>query len=179
MDRDASPPRHRPFVFVTVGTDHHPFDRVVEWSDRLAARGLEVVVQYGTSRPPSTASGHDYLPIDELEALMRDAAAVVSHGGPATIMQVRDLGVVPIVVARDPSHGEHVDGHQMRFADRLSSIGSIIAVQDFDGFDAAIDRAISEPATVRADARSDRTDAVVATIGDLIETLVATRRGAR
>ncbi len=178
MGLDATPSR-RPFVFVTVGTDHHPFDRVVEWSDRLAARGLDVVVQYGTSRPPTVASGRDYLPIDELESLMRDAAAVVSHGGPATIMQVRDLGVVPIVVARDPAHGEHVDGHQMRFADRLSSIGSIIAVQDFADFETTIDAAMREPATMRADAQSDRTDAVVATIGDLIETLVATRRGGR
>ena len=166
-----------PFVFVTVGTDHHPFDRVVEWSDRLASRGIDVVVQYGTSCRPVVATGRDYLPIDELESLMRGAAVVVTHGGPATIMQVRDLGTMPIVVARDPARNEHVDGHQMRFAARLHSIGSVVAVQDFETLEGAIDRALAESSTLQADAQSGRTDAVVATIGDLIDTLVETRRG--
>jgi UDP-N-acetylglucosamine transferase subunit ALG13 len=167
----------RPSVLVTVGTDHHPFDRLVGWADAYAAtHDVDVIVQYGTSRAPTIAEGRDYLPIAELEARMRAAAAVVTHGGPATIMQVRDLGVLPIVVARDPAHGEHVDGHQMRFAQRLHEIGSVVSVQRDVDLVAALDRALADPAWCRVPVDDDRTGAVVANIGDLIDTLVRTRR---
>ena len=58
-------------VLVVVGTDHHPFDRVVGWADEWAAShpGVRVLVQYGTSRPPTTAEGHDLLPVGDLTAL--------------------------------------------------------------------------------------------------------------
>ena len=59
----------RPLVLVVVGTDHHPFDRAVGWADEWAASHPDrrVLVQYGTSRRPTTAEGHDLLPIGELE----------------------------------------------------------------------------------------------------------------
>ncbi len=163
-------------VFVTVGTDHHAFDRAVHRADELARRGRSVVVQYGTSRPPEVAEGYDYVPIGRLEELMRTAAVVVTHGGPATIMQARDLGVLPVVVARDPEHHEHVDGHQMRFAARLSGLGTVVDGQADEAFYAAIDRALANPDEFRVATTSARTDEVVATIGDLIDTVVATRR---
>jgi len=50
----------RSLVFVTVGTDHHPFDRLCAWADAWvsAARHPEIpwFVQSGTSRAPATAS---------------------------------------------------------------------------------------------------------------------------
>ena len=46
---DAAP-RPRPLVFVTVGSDHHRFDRLVSWVDAWAAgRDVDCVIQYGTS----------------------------------------------------------------------------------------------------------------------------------
>ena len=50
-------------VFVTAGTDHHPFDRLVDmveaWARarRAAGRPVRVFFQYGTSRPPE---GHEF-----------------------------------------------------------------------------------------------------------------------
>ena len=37
MERPHSPKRD--MIFVTVGTDHHPFDRLIEWTDAWAAEG--------------------------------------------------------------------------------------------------------------------------------------------
>ena len=44
-------------ILVTVGTDHHPFQRLVDWGDRYAARHPEhqVFIQYGSARPPAHA----------------------------------------------------------------------------------------------------------------------------
>jgi len=112
-------------VLVVVGTDHHPFDRLVGWVDTWAehrGNAERVVIQYGSSSAPTYARGSQLLDHSEVLDLMLGARVVVTHGGPATIVEVRSLGKRPIVVARDPRRGEHVDEHQQlftrRFADR-------------------------------------------------------------
>ena len=59
----ARTPVARPFVFVTVGTDHHPFDRLVQWVDVWAAAHpeIEVVIQYGEACSPAHADPKAYL----------------------------------------------------------------------------------------------------------------------
>ena len=114
---------NRHLVFVTVGTDHHPFDRLVAWADAWVASGrypdVACLIQSGTSNPPVHTPWHDYVRYDEMCAAMSSAIAVVCHGGPATIMDARRLGRVPIVVPRSADLGEHVDNHQQRFARRM------------------------------------------------------------
>ncbi|MGH3659367.1 MAG: glycosyltransferase, partial [Micromonosporaceae bacterium] len=58
-----------PLVLVTVGTDHHPFDRLVGWADQWAAdRGhVRVLVQHGATAPPRHATGHDFLDHAQLQ----------------------------------------------------------------------------------------------------------------
>ena len=130
-------------VLVVVGTDHHPFDRVVGWADEWAAShpDLRVLVQYGTSRPPTTAEGRDLLPVGELTALMSEATAVVCHGGPGTIMGAREAGHVPIVVPRRSDLGEHVDDHQVRFATRVAAAGQVHLATDQPTFSSLLERA--------------------------------------
>lgn len=51
-----SAPPDQPLLLMVVGTDHHPFQRVVSWLDRWLADGgasrVRCVLQYGTARPP-------------------------------------------------------------------------------------------------------------------------------
>lgn len=116
-------------VVAFVGTDHHPFDRAVAWLDESAVEYPEVrfVVQYGESRAPLIAEGHDYLPHPRILDLLAEAAVVVCHGGPGTIMDARSAGHVPICLPRDPALGEHVDGHQQRFAEVAHRDGMVVA----------------------------------------------------
>ena len=105
-------------VLVVVGTDHHPFARAVEWADRWAQAHPDdqVTVQHGSSAPPARARGVAVVAPAELDGLMRGADVVITHGGPGTISAARAAGHVPLILPRDPSHGEHVDDHQMRFS---------------------------------------------------------------
>lgn len=50
-------------VLVSVGSDHHPFQRLVDWSDAWAIHrpDVHVVVQYGTARAPEHTEAHDFL----------------------------------------------------------------------------------------------------------------------
>ncbi|MFW6774487.1 glycosyltransferase [Nocardioides sp. CPCC 205120] len=118
----------RPLVVALLGTDHHPFDRLVDWMDALAG-ALEgrahVVVQHGHSAEPRVAEGHAFVGHDHLVRLVRGADVVVCHGGPGTIMDARRAGHVPVCVPRDPALGEHVDGHQQRFAEVAGDAGMV------------------------------------------------------
>ena len=121
-------------VLALAGTDHHPFDRLVQWMD-VAARlrdDVRFVVQHGYSPVPQVAEGHSFLPHDQMVTLMQEAAVVVCHGGPGTIMDARQAGHVPLCVPRDPRLGEHVDGHQQRFASVVGEVGLVRVVPSLE-----------------------------------------------
>jgi len=168
-----SPAKSQPLVLVLVGTDHHPFDRLVQWTDRWAAtRRARVVIQHGTVRPPAHAEGVVLLPVIELDELQAEATAVVCHGGPGTIAGARAAGIRPIVVARDPSHGEHVDDHQRRFVAVAARAGEVVSVENEAALHAELDRAISTPSSQRVPPASRDVSSAVARFDDVVMRLV-------
>ena len=175
---DRRTAREAPYadVFVTAGTDHHPFDRLVDmveaWAAARRAGGTPVTVffQRGTSRAPEGAGFADYLDHGEMQARIRSAKAIVSHGGPATIMDARAAGRIPIVVPRRKALGEHVDDHQVRFAVLLDERGQVFLARDADHLAELLDRALADPARFVVDASSTaQLEASAARTADLIE----------
>lgn len=174
----------RPLVVaVFVGTDHHPFDRLVSSvDDWLETTDLDarVVIQHGSSAPPREAEGVPIVAHDEVARIMRDAEVVVCHGGPATIADARAAGKKPMVMPRDPGRGEHVDNHQMLFAARLAKSGLVTLVQDEAQLVHALEVAASQPRS-RTDefhrcsgalVGGDDTSAAVEKIGDVVDGLI-------
>jgi UDP-N-acetylglucosamine transferase subunit ALG13 len=138
----------RLLVFVTVGTDHHPFDRLVDWVDRWLEQAdderIQCVVQHGTSAAPTHTTGHAYLGFDEVRSTMREAQAVICHGGPGTIMLSRSVGRRPIVVPRRHGLGEHVDDHQVAFSRRIAADGTIELAETEERFLELLQQALYE-----------------------------------
>lgn len=121
-----------PLVAVFLGTDHHHFDRLVRWSAQLHDEGrFRFHVQHGATSLPPGLPGRAMLGVDAVARLLDAADAVVTHGGPGTIMDARERGHVPVVVPRDPRLGEHVDDHQLRFARFLAGRGVVTTATDF------------------------------------------------
>jgi UDP-N-acetylglucosamine transferase subunit ALG13 len=115
-------------ILASLGTDHHSFDRLVDWMDELATSlgdEVTVFVQHGHSAAPRVAQGAAFLSQEELCVLLAEATMVVTHGGPGTITDARRFGHTPICVPREPARGEHVDGHQVRFATFMSLRGLV------------------------------------------------------
>ncbi len=127
-------------MFVTVGTDHHPFERLITWAENWAGRvdDWEVQVQHGRTRAPRVGIGFDFCDHDRLQELFETSDVIVTHGGPATITEARRHGHRPIVVPRDPTLGEHVDNHQQLFSRRLGAAGVVELVETEDDFLAAV-----------------------------------------
>ncbi|MFN7142797.1 MAG: glycosyltransferase [Myxococcota bacterium] len=107
-------------IFCTVGTHEDPFDRLLRALDALPG-DEPVVVQSGYSTyTPTRCQAEKMMPFDRVQARMQEARIVVTHGGPASIMQALSHGKVPIVVPRQSRFGEHVDDHQVRFARKIA-----------------------------------------------------------
>ncbi len=134
-------------VVVAVGTDHHPFDRLIGWVDTWAETrpDVTVLVQRGTSAPTEHCPSVDLLPHGELCRHFADSIVVVSHGGPSTVMDARMAGRLPLVVARDPDRGEHVDAHQQRFARHLDRHELARVADDAESFHRLLDEALEHP----------------------------------
>ena len=172
-----TPPR--PLLLVTVGTDHHPFDRLVRWADAWLAKGgaaMRCLMQTGTSAPPTgPADWHAYLEFEALQTAMMEAAAVVCHGGPGTILGARHMGAVPIVVPRRHRLGEHVDDHQVAFSRRLGEEGSVFLAETEAGLHRLLDQVAEEPGVFRAPFERRGAMAAVQEFERLVDGLVAGR----
>lgn len=175
-------------VVVSVGTDHHAFDRLVGWMDlwlegRVSNPGADpsvsfaVTIQYGTSSAPRVAEGAPLLGHAELGAAMSSARAIVTHGGPATIRDAISAGIRPLVVPRDPTHGEHVDDHQIRFTRMLAEKGEIVLCREQDQLYAALDRAIADESWLRLDSSVGRCETAenIARVGTILDEVMAVR----
>lgn len=164
-------------LLVLVGTDHHPFDRLVGWvDDWLEAQpdAPRAVVQYGTSSAPRLAHGVPMTGRTELDELMRQADVVVTHGGPATITEVRRHGKLPLVVPRDPRLGEHVDHHQQRFTRRMDASCFVRECATREELHSQLSSAVADPTSVAVDPDQDRSRlaASVARVGEVVDALI-------
>ncbi|HLU82933.1 MAG TPA: glycosyltransferase [Trueperaceae bacterium] len=110
-------------VVLSVGTHEQRFERMVAVADALAAEGHDVTIQYGYSTPPTVANGFDFAPTQRLAELFAAADVIVTHAGPATVLQALEWGKLPIVFPRLSRFHEHVDDHQPSFARHLQRQG--------------------------------------------------------
>lgn len=180
-DPSGHPLPRSPQVVVSVGTDHHPFDRLIDWIDTWTAvhRDVEVLVQRGSSRPPRTAGSVDLMGHPDLLAAMTSAQVVVVQGGPAGMADASDAGHRPVVVPRRPDLGEHVDGHQVTFARWMADRDRIELAEDEATLHRLLDEAIANPRRFRVEAKGDTPSDAVAAFASIVDPLFGSRRPSR
>jgi len=107
-------------IFVTVGQERFPFDRLLRIIDEAAARGEigpDLFGQTGFCRyRPQTFPCEPYLPLSRMRQLIQESRIVVTHGGVGSIALCLSTGKIPVVMPRKKRLGEHLDDHQVEFA---------------------------------------------------------------
>ncbi len=123
-------------VLVTLGTDVHPFDRLVSWTERLIQEvpALDVTVQHGTTRSAAGADNVAMMDGGEFSEALAHSDLVISQGGPGGIFEARSAGRLPLVVPRRQELGEHVDNHQVIFTSMLAEQRIIRLAEGEDDF---------------------------------------------
>lgn len=111
-------------MVVTLGSSKFSFRRLVEQIHSIAPPDVEIVWQTGqtdVSDLPISAVKH--MPAKDLEQHMASADLVVAHSGIGSALTTLDMGRRPLLVPREPAHGEHIDGHQAQVAAELVDKG--------------------------------------------------------
>lgn len=167
-------------VVVTVGTDHHPFDRLISWINDWLGRHPEQAgsffIQSGAASVKPASAGECFLDGGQLDLLLDGAELIICHGGPGTISDAWSRGLRPVVVPRLRRLGEVVDDHQVDFCAKLAELGRVQLAQSaaelaeiLDGF--AAGHPPPSPQASSADAQ-----AAVARFAILVDELVSRPR---
>ena len=124
-------------IFVTVGTHEQPFNRLIECVDNLKRDGLikdDVIMQTGYSTyEPQFCAWKMLYPYHEMLRLVEQARIVITHGGPSSFLMPLQIGKIPIVVPRRHEFNEHVNDHQVAFANAVAErMGTITVVDEMD-----------------------------------------------
>ncbi|MCT1801280.1 MAG: glycosyl transferase [Kocuria rhizophila] len=144
-----------PDIVVSLGTDHHPFPRLVEWLDEALEHLPEVscLLQHGFTRPSERAMNTHRMPRIELLELYHSAQVVIVQGGPGSILDARLTGHIPLAVPRLAHLGEVVDDHQVAFTRRMVEDGEAKLVQGPDDLLTAVTTIMSRPSEFRTEPR--------------------------
>ncbi len=119
-------------IFLTVGTERFPFDRLVATVDQALVpggplAGEQVVAQTGPlTFVPRHFPVRSLVPFPEMVDLLTRSEVIVAHAGVGTVLLALKLGRVPIVMPRLAALGEHLDDHQLEFARRLAELCRVL-----------------------------------------------------
>lgn len=124
-------------IFVTVGTHEQPFNRLIEYVDKLKEENViseEVIVQTGFSTyEPINCTWSKLYPYSDMVKYVNEARIVITHGGPSSFIMPLQVGKIPVVVPRQKKFDEHVNDHQVDFAKAVEeSQGNILVVEDIE-----------------------------------------------
>lgn len=129
-------------IFVIMGMDVYPFDRLARAIDELQATnsaGEEYFIQLGScTYEPVHARFERFLSFGDVCECVRNASVVITHAGAGSTLVCIQQGKHPILVPRSPSHGEIVDGHQIPFAQKIDQLGLATIVNEMPQLPAAI-----------------------------------------
>ena len=115
-------------TFVTVGNATQPFDRLLRAiSDMTVDLPAPIVVQRGSSTMSHPAwDRRDFVGMDDFERLITESRILIMHAGAGSVIHAVRAGRVPVVMPRRARYSEHVDDHQMEFAQALASTGHVM-----------------------------------------------------
>ena len=123
-------------IFVTLGTQDKPFNRLLEAIDREIDNGNikgEVVVQAGCTKYESkNMKIFDLIPMDDFDKLMGECDYLITHGGVGSIVGGLNKNKKVIAVPRLEKYGEHVNDHQLQIIENFDKMGYIIGCVNLD-----------------------------------------------
>lgn len=132
-------------IFITVGTHEQQFNRLIKYVDDMVDSGIiteEVIIQSGFSTyKANKCCCIKFLSYSDMIETIMKARIVITHGGPASFIQVLQNGKVPIVVPRMLEYKEHVNNHQVDFVRAVKQrYNNIIPIYDINELEETICR---------------------------------------
>ena len=133
-------------TFVSVGNAKQPFDRLLKAVKAVTGKlPPPITVQYGHNDfVDPRFNCVDFLKMETFQELVNSSDLLILHGGAGSVITALQAGKRPVVMARRPELGEHVDGHQIEFVTELEKTGKVTLAEDADSLAAAIEAVLGE-----------------------------------
>lgn len=132
-------------IFVTVGTQDVPFDRLLKAVEKQIKKGNikeEVIVQCGKTKFTSNNMKFiNFLEIEEFNKLIKKASLIICHGGVGSILDGLKNNKIVIACPRLAKYKEHTNDHQLEIINKFSNDGYIIPLKDPNKLDIALKQA--------------------------------------
>lgn len=159
-------------IFVTLGSQKFPFDRLLTELDRLIESGVitdSVFAQTGYSTyKPKHFSFELFLDRDTFAAKMREADTVITHAGTGAIIGAVKAGKKVIAVPRLSKYGEHVDDHQIQIVEQFTDMSLLEPCWEVDALQQAYEAAMGKTYT----AYVSNTDKIIADLESYLESVL-------
>lgn len=121
-------------IFVTVGTQKFPFNRIFKELDYLVETNTiqEVIIaQRGcASYIPKCFKSVEYMTQKEMAQYLNQCSVFITHAGTASIVEALKKGKKIVVVPRIKRFCEHVDDHQLEIAQLFEEKDFVETVYD-------------------------------------------------
>lgn len=129
-------------IFVTLGSQKFPFNRLLKKIDELIEAGAitePVFAQTGASDYiPKHYAYQPFLDRDTFSEYMSRCDTVITHGGTGAIIGAVKKGKKVIAVPRLAKYGEHVDDHQLQLIGQFSELNLICGLQSCEELEQAL-----------------------------------------
>lgn len=128
-------------IFVTVGSQKFPFDRLIQRVDQMLEGGVlgeEVFIQTGTSDYVPRCRHQPFCEREQFEELLEACSILITHGGAGTMVEAVKRGKRVVAVPRLARYGEHVDDHQLELAGRFDAMNLLCACVDIERLPEAV-----------------------------------------
>lgn len=116
-------------IFVTLGSQKFPFDRLLQKLDQMIADGViadTVLAQTGyCTYTPQHFQAIPFLDRETFASHMAQADLVITHAGTGAIIGGVKNGKKVIAVPRLAKYGEHVDDHQLQIVKQFAQMDLI------------------------------------------------------
>ena len=119
-------------ILFTTGHEQFQFDYLMRLVTpvRNEFPDEEIVVQYGHSKFIPAGNGIEaveLLPPEKFREAVCNARVVISHCGEGSLLLLQELGIPFVLVPRTKQRKEHVDDHQLEWAQVLARVGLPVA----------------------------------------------------
>ena len=158
-------------IFVAVGTQKFPFNRLLKGIDDLIEQGRlegDVFAQIGHSDyVPRNYKYKDFLSKDDFQSCISGCEVLITHSGVATIIAGMKMEKPVVVVPRFARYAEHVDDHQLQIAESFSDKNLVLMCKNMD----ELDGIVQEARTHTFSKYVSQKERIVKTIRDYLETI--------
>jgi len=119
-------------IFVTIGTHPDQFDRLIRRIDEIAPLiKEEIIVQKGfTKYIPKNVKYFEFT--DKMDEYYKNARLVIAQSATSLIEFILRYGKPVITVPREAKYKEHINDHQVEFAEYFSKKSGVLIIRDME-----------------------------------------------